>query len=55
MAEYKIQALFQRQEAVKCCLFLTFNKNIHFAWNQSFGQNLASVWKDYLAIRVSGK
>ena len=34
MAKYKIQALFQRQEAVKCYLFLTFNKNIHFAWNQ---------------------
>ena len=33
---------------------LTYNENIHFGRNQSF-RDLSSVWKDDLAIRVSGK
>ena len=38
MKKYKMQAIYQEQEAVQCYLFpiITFNENIHFGQNQSF-------------------
>ena len=54
--KYKLYSKDKKQQnAIYFSLLLTFNKNSHFARKQSFGQNLASVWKDYLAIRFSGK
>ena len=57
MTKYKSQAIHQRQGAVRCYLLLilpNFDESIHFGPSNSF-RELSSVWKDDLAIRVSGK
>ena len=48
MVKSKMQTIYQRQEVVKCYLFLIFtlfNELIHLGPNQSF-RDVSNVWND---------